>query len=267
MQDMYEEDGQNIIISCPNCKTKFRLKREGVDYSKIKARCSRCGHVFPLGPILNKRYQDNQQLKYPVDEGDALKDQQPEATEIDDIKKPESKGKKQRRWLKISIPVIVVVGIASLFYLRAAPQDSWLKKVFQRSNFMQDIGQKKIYLINVEGKFLTNIHEGMIYVISGKIRNDYSGPRTNIRIKAILRDSKGKIIRQKEFFAGNFLSKKELKKLTKKAIEERLLKKISTSVPPGTLKDFMVVFFDFPKNVTEYDLIVISSSPGVLSPY
>lgn len=35
-----------IIITCPNCSSKFRFSEKGIDRSTIKMRCSMCQHVF-----------------------------------------------------------------------------------------------------------------------------------------------------------------------------------------------------------------------------
>jgi len=126
-------------------------------------------------------------------------------------------------------------------------------------------GNLKIDIFAIKSKFLKNSKIGDLFVITGKVKNDYPEARNFIRVTSKLY-TKGKILAKTEtFFCGNILSNNELSKLDLAAMKKRLLnrvgdKKSNMNVKPGKELPFMVVFANLPKNIDEFSIQVAGSS-------
>ena len=126
-------------------------------------------------------------------------------------------------------------------------------------------GNLKIDIFDIKSKFLKNSRIGDLFVVTGKVKNDYSGARNFIRVTGKLY-TKGKILAKTEtFFCGNIISNNELSKLDLAAMKKRLSnrvgdKKSNMQIKPGKVLPFMVVFANLPKNLDEFSVQVAGSS-------
>ncbi len=126
-------------------------------------------------------------------------------------------------------------------------------------------GNLKIDIFDIKSKFLKNSKIGDLFVVTGKVKNDYSEARNFIRVTGKLY-TKGKILAKTEtFFCGNILSNNELSKLGLAAMKKRLSnrvgdKKSNMQIKPGKVLPFMVVFANLPKNLDEFSVQVAGSS-------
>ena len=126
-------------------------------------------------------------------------------------------------------------------------------------------GNLKIDIFDIKSNFLKNSRIGDLFVVTGKVKNDYSGDRNFIRVTGKLY-TKGKILAKTEtFFCGNILSNNELSKLGLAAMKKRLSnrvgdKKSNMQIKPGKVLPFMVVFANLPKNLDEFSVQVAGSS-------
>ncbi|MES0447551.1 MAG: DUF3426 domain-containing protein, partial [Desulfobacterales bacterium] len=126
-------------------------------------------------------------------------------------------------------------------------------------------GNLKIDIFDIKSKFLKNSRIGDLFVVTGKVKNDYSQDRNFIRVTGKLY-TKGKILAKTEtFFCGNILSNNELSKLDLAAMKKRLSnrvgdKKSNMQIKPGKVLPFMVVFANLPKNLDEFSVQVAGSS-------
>ncbi len=126
-------------------------------------------------------------------------------------------------------------------------------------------GNLKIDIFDIKSKFLKNSRIGDLFVVTGKVKNDYSQDRNFIRVTGKLY-TKGKILAKTEtFFCGNIISNNELSKLGLAAMKKRLSnrvgdKKSNMQIKPGKVLPFMVVFANLPKNLDEFSVQVAGSS-------
>jgi predicted Zn finger-like uncharacterized protein len=126
-------------------------------------------------------------------------------------------------------------------------------------------GNLKIDIFDIKSKFLKNSRIGDLFVVTGKVKNDYSQERNFVRVTGKLY-TKGKILAKTEtFFCGNILSNNELSKLDLAAMKKRLSnrvgdKKSNMQIKPGKVLPFMVVFANLPKNLDEFSVQVAGSS-------
>ena len=128
-------------------------------------------------------------------------------------------------------------------------------------------GSLKIDTLDVNSKFMLNVKEGKLFVITGRVKNEYSDIRRFISINGRLY-TKGKILAQTEtVFCGNVLSDIELSNLKLEAIKKRLSNrfgdnKSNMQIKPGGELPFMVIFSNLPDNLEEFAIEVAGSTSG-----
>jgi len=126
-------------------------------------------------------------------------------------------------------------------------------------------GSLKIDTLDVNSKFLLNVKEGKLFVITGRVKNGYSGVRRFISINGRLY-KKGKILDQTEtVFCGNFLSDIELSNIELEAIKKRLSNrfgdnKSNMQIQPGGELPFMIIFSNLPDDLEEFSIEVAGST-------
>jgi len=126
-------------------------------------------------------------------------------------------------------------------------------------------GNLKISTLDINSRFIKTKSNNVVFVITGKVRNEYNQTRKNICINARLY-TKGKIIVQEvKFFCGNILSDLELIETSKENILKRLKNRngdnmSNATVPPSGVIPFMVVFFELPENLDEFSVEVSGST-------
>jgi len=117
----------------------------------------------------------------------------------------------------------------------------------------------------VNGYFVQNEKLGQLYVIEGKIRNRYEGPRRFVRITGKLYANGRNLKHEKTVFAGNVLTQKELAGLDQAAIDKILgnrfgRTKANVKINPGGTIPFMLVFSNLAPNLDEYTVEVADSA-------
>jgi predicted Zn finger-like uncharacterized protein len=114
-------------------------------------------------------------------------------------------------------------------------------------------------------QFVDNPKAGTLFVIKGRLKNEYDHPRSYIRVTGTIY-KKGNIrAKMTTVYGGNLLSQKELGSLDMVVIKRRLLnkagnKKSNLKVRTGRVVPFMVVFDKLPNNLDEYTIEVAGSS-------
>ena len=247
-----------MIITCPECLTKFNLDEEKIPEEGIKARCSRCQHVFSVAKPA------------PADEpfyslGETL----PGIQEEEAFQKPSRKWFSYWKWAAV-ILLVAVIG-AGLFYLGKTlppPRLSTLgkyidekavalKKFTLNSPFLKrymgikDPSEGFFSLEKVKGHYVENLNLNRIFVVEGEAVNRWKESRSFIKVKGVLLDSRGKKVQEKEVYCGNLLSEKDLKEMNQAAIEKSLSSQFGISfsnvnLQPNKGVPFMIVFMDLP---------------------
>lgn len=119
----------------------------------------------------------------------------------------------------------------------------------------------------ISGEFVANKSAGRLFVIKGKLRNDYPEARNFIRVKGILYLKDGKVAQDRIVYCGNVLSDTDLQALDRETINKKLGNrfgdnKLNFRVPSGKVLPFMVVFSDIPHDVGEFSVEVVDSLAG-----
>lgn len=106
-----------------------------------------------------------------------------------------------------------------------------------------------------------------LFVIEGKVTNNYRSSRSFIRMKGSVYSYKGELMASEEVYAGNKISEKDLRNLSSQQIKEIQNNKFgelgsNMDIRPENIVDFMIVFFDLPEEVAEFEVKVSSSQPA-----
>ena len=117
----------------------------------------------------------------------------------------------------------------------------------------------------VKTGFVENKTAGRLFVIKGKVRNDYPEARKFIMVKGVLYSKEGKPIQEKTVYCGNTLSESDLETLDKATMHTRLRDRFGDQrsnfrVPSGKVIPFLVVFSDLPQDLGEFSVEVVSSA-------
>jgi pilus assembly protein FimV len=126
-------------------------------------------------------------------------------------------------------------------------------------------GSLKIDSLDVNSKFLLNVKEGKLFVITGRVKNGYPDVRRFISINGKLY-KKGKILAQTEkVFCGNVLSDIELSNMDLEAIKKRLSNRVGDNksnmeIKPGGELPFMIIFSNLPEDLEEFSIEVAGST-------
>jgi len=248
-----------MIITCPECLTKFQLDETRIPEGGAKVRCSRCKYVFQL-----PKSEPAEQPPPPaeIQPGEPL--EKPSARIPRKIE-PWTPRKKSPRRVFPLLPLVITILI-----LAGGGYGAWMlwekfsdaeKPGSSFSTIKQFLGLRNeaegsIALERVRGYFLEHTTFSKIFVIEGQAVNQWKEPRSFLKVKGTLQNAKGTIVEQRTVYCGNLLAEKDLKELSKEAIEKSLSSQFGISfsnvnVPPQKSVSFMIVFMDFAQKETE----------------
>jgi hypothetical protein len=117
----------------------------------------------------------------------------------------------------------------------------------------------------ISAEFVNNSKVGRLFVIRGKIKNDYNHPRSYVKVTGKLYKKGQKLAKSATVYCGNVIPESELTKLDIATIKKRMKnksgdKKSNLKIKTGKIVPFMIVFDKLPSNLDEYTVEVASSS-------
>lgn len=215
-------------ITCPKCSSRFNLP-DKVAKPGAKLRCTVCKTVFQLPG------------------------KPPEREKLPDMAAPGKSGKKI--WISLFVLLLLCAGGAGAwYYLQGrAPQES-----------VEDVAKKveRLTMRNVRQYNLLNEKVGKVFVIEGKVVNEFNEPKDFIELEGAIFDNAKRTIAAKRQLAGTQLSLFQLQVLSEKEMESFLHNKMeilanNTNVPPGGEVPFMILFYAPPENVAEFGVKIV----------
>jgi predicted Zn finger-like uncharacterized protein len=228
-----------MIITCPNCTTKFRLDETRIPEGGGKARCSRCQHVFSVQPS-----------GHPASSFPPIIIPEP----IEDRAGLKRRAGRRPAFLVISFIFLLISILGAIVLIPGEKYDDLVKWV-NLSTIKQYLGvgeekEGKINLDKLRGYYAENSALGRIFVIEGIAINQWTEPRSFIRVKGTLLDTQGRKIQEVTVYCGNIISEKDLREMSKEAIQKSLASQFGISfsnmnLAPGKFVPFMIVFTDF----------------------
>ena len=181
---------------------------------------------------------------------------------------PMAPKKKGRRLLWVLVIVFALAAAAAALWFFAPDVISPLVSSGAGEEISEEdqMGNRRIEPENVQHVFRQNEAEGQILVITGQARNRYDHPRSFLRLRGMLHDAGGEVLAQSIVFCGNVLTEDDLMTLPLSEIEQRLRVRggkagANMNVMPGQGVDFMIVFGNIPKDLSEYTVEAFSSEP------
>jgi predicted Zn finger-like uncharacterized protein len=260
-----------MIIPCPKCNTKYRIKDELIKRDGIKLKCSRCGHIFQYTEESPGEIEQEKTVDRNIDKQSEIKKISLGETVLNNNKPGSSK-----KTLGIILGVVVVILIGFIVYrfypiisknIPFLSSRSELKQIKQQTttNATSIESIKNIVIEDIKQYIVENEKEGKILVIEGRAVNKFDKPKELIKLEATLYDNKGNVLVKKRFLCGNKVSLFQLQSWSKKHLEAQLNSKVgilmkNTNIPPGGSVDFMVLFFNPPSTMAEFGLQVVEAS-------
>lgn len=194
-----------------------------------------------------------------------------ETPEPEIIPTPPARTKKKnssRLLVALVIFLILILGALSIYlFAPSLLPDSLSGMQPPKKEDITDTGNRRLDIEGLSGSFLPTDSLGQLYIIRGRIVNNYPQSRSYILIKATIEDDKQNPIDSKLAYAGNLLTESELKTTTVDKLEKAFKNKAgennsNINVKPKGSVPFMVVFYNLPKNISEFVVETVSSSPG-----
>jgi hypothetical protein len=185
----------------------------------------------------------------------------PEADGPEEGKLPEMPVKRRRsggKWALVLLLALLCAGAGGYwrYYLRgaAAPQPPTEQEI-----------AKKVELLtmrNVRQYYVDNEKVGKVFVIEGKVVNEFPQPKELIAVEAAIYDKDKKPLSVKRQLGGAQLSLFQLQVLSEKEMEAFLNNKVeiltnNSNVPHGGEVPFMVLFYAPPADVAEFGVRIV----------
>ncbi|MDR3361303.1 MAG: zinc-ribbon domain-containing protein [Desulfovibrio sp.] len=224
-------------ITCPQCTSRFNLPDEHVR-AGAKLRCSVCKTVFAL------------EIPAPVQKAPP----EPEKPATQQRKKILTK----RRFmlLVIVLGLCLAGGVGGIWIFNAlnAPKPSTEDEIAKRIEMLT--------MRNVRQYYVDNEKTGKVFVIEGKVVNEFPKAKALITIEAAIYDKDKKPLVIKKQIAGVQLSLFQLQVLSEKEMETFLNNKLeilvnNLNVPPGGEVPFMTLFYAPPANAAEFGVRIV----------
>ncbi len=287
-----------MIIQCKNCEKKFRLDESLLDKDGSRVRCSVCRQVFvayPPEPILLEEVaplahaaneldrtfsEDSRPFRDKAVTKAALKDREvdfddvfnefPDVKEIegDEISGLRRRGRSRFMLFFLMILFVLTGSVAAIVYWAPELIPSnlpFLKPAGKKA--APDPGTRRLSFEDVNGGFVVSQKSGKLYVVRGMVINNYPKTRSFIRVKCAILDDDGRSAKMKVAYAGNTFNDEKLKSLPMEEIDSAMEKRYGMNrnnfnIAPGSRIPFMIVFKELPENLSEFEVVAVSSSPG-----
>ncbi len=268
-------------VQCPQCQSKFHLP-DAVVRPNVKLRCSVCQHVFryegapaqeaPIQAPAQAPAQAATPAQAPVQAAAAEPAMEGGGENLDDFsldnlpgstsgsKGTSDSGKKKSK-LIISILVVLLCiggGAGAWWYMNMQKGENTeaAAEIPKSVEFMT--------MRNVRQYYVKNEKIGDIFVVEGKIINEFPEPKELIEVEAAIYAADKTVLMSKEQLAGTALSLFQLQVLGEEELESFLHNEIeiltkNTNVPSGGEVPFMVLFYNPPPEVAEFGVKILTA--------
>ena len=219
-------------VRCPNCSSRFNLPDQ-LARPGVKLRCSVCKTVFAYDPA------------------EQLATQGP----LPDM--PVKKRGRLGKLLGILLLVLACGGGAYWYFKHSATGEN-------APPTEQELAKKveMLTMRNVRQYYVDNEKVGKVFVIEGKVVNEFPEPKELVTVEAAIYDKDKKTLATKKQLGGVQLSLFQLQVLSEKEMESFLNNKVeiltnNTNVPRGGEVPFMVLFYAPPDGVAEFGVRIV----------
>ncbi|MGB5157337.1 MAG: zinc-ribbon domain-containing protein [Desulfobacterales bacterium] len=121
-------------------------------------------------------------------------------------------------------------------------------------------------LYALKGDFV-DTKAGTLFIITGKVRNDYKQPRSNIKVKGKVFKKGRTLFGTESVYCGNVISEQDLLEVGPAELKKRLQNRLgdnnlNVNVKPGSLIPFMIIFENPSPDLDEFIVEAESSIKG-----
>ncbi len=174
------------------------------------------------------------------------------------------------KFLLIALLLLVLIlggGVAVFFFAPQFIPDSLSVLKPPARQEITDLGVRRLSFREVNGLFVRSDKAGQLFVVRGKVSNNYPKGRSFIFIKGSLLDDKGQVVQTSLIYAGNALADEQMKDMSLEEINEGLKNqygkgRMNVNVQPDATIPFMIVFGNLPDNLSEFTVEAVKSSPA-----
>ena len=196
--------------------------------------------------------------------------------ELDDIDEEEPEIRTRRGFSLTIFFLLLAVLISCGVYLGIKRNYIDISKVtiptflskYLKINNSDPYGNQKLTVFkeSMDSRFIANSRTGKLFVITGKIKNNYTDIRNYISIVGSLYTTDKKFVQSKNVYAGNLIPDLELSNLDVEEIDNHLQNRSgdnqinSIGIEPGKFIPFMIVFPNINVKLTEFTVEVVNST-------
>jgi predicted Zn finger-like uncharacterized protein len=197
----------------------------------------------------------------------------------DDFDRQPKKRKKKSGAGKLLLFLLLFVfllagsGVAAIHYLGLwSSLPPWVQDLARTAGLPQSGSMAKpaedqvrlLSLENIRQYTVQNEKAGQVFVIEGKVVNNFPSSKEFIRVQASLYDQTGNVVVSKDMSAGNTVSLFQLQIMSPQEIDAALNSEVgilsnNSDVQTGESVPFMAVFFNAPETVAEFGVKVIEA--------
>ncbi len=280
-----------MIVSCPNCGTQFNVPDHMYQPGR-KSRCANCLTVFQL-PALPEPDEpklspyDEELFSRLAEEHAQHEDESPaakakpsryrnrkDADEHNGVELPGSaKPKKKLSVYAIAVIIILVVGLVAagvevLLLLNKNSADDKNGGTAQTEDSAPKIPEvAQAYMaLKVESKnfLIRNTTLGDIFVVTGKVVNNFEKPKSFIVVELNIYDENDKVIFTKRQYCGTTLSQTQLEVLEEGTLQNHLANQYdimlyNTKIPVRGSVPFMIAVPHPPKEMRSFSIAPVSA--------
>lgn len=177
-----------------------------------------------------------------------------------------TKGKRSKLAMVMGLVALLVVGGLAYYFLPLfmGGEEPEEEQPAETEQVITTEQIKNFALEDVKQYYVDNEKIGKLFVVQGKVVNNFTVPKELVKIEANLFDSSGASVVSKTMLIGNTVSLFQLQMLSKDELEATINNKVgiltaNTNVPPGGEVPFVVVFYNPPDTVQEFGIKVVSA--------
>jgi hypothetical protein len=159
------------------------------------------------------------------------------------------------------LPVLLVVVLMAMVVIALWLFFPWSHA---RQSTPDNAGIHLLHLVETQGYFVESQQAGQLFVIEGRVRNDFATPRRWILLRAKLYTTDGQEARQQLFYAGNVLSTEQLRTLPladQLGLIQQTPQGPQVAIAAGQEVSFVVPFGDLPdiSKLSDYSVEIVAS--------
>ena len=246
-----------MLITCPHCFAKFNLPDNQVT-EDTRLRCSFCDTVF--SPQESVQEPSPQQSEEKPQENEPIQENAPKVS----LSLPKKRSKLSLGAF-IFLALFAIVGAWVFIVQRnkeVALENKSEDSALQLQEQIKDLSIKdyRQYFITKNPNIKTPF-----FVVEGKIKNNSKESKSFIVVKASLFNDNGDMIVEQEMLAGVALSLFQLQTMKEEDMIDMLKDPLeiavtNSNVLPQNEVPFMLIFFNPPREITEFSVQIVSAS-------